>query len=103
MTSRRAEASEERCRQMLEALGCPGVRRGEGTDEWRSSQGSYTLTPDLVAGPLVGEGDPSDFYIDVFAPTGDREMPVARVRLPLGTQLPVPRYPAQTSAYGARP
>lgn len=57
---------------MLHALGCPGVRRAEGTDEWQKSRGSYPLTPDLVAGPLVGGGDPSDFYIDVFAPTGDQ-------------------------------
>ena len=69
---RRDENSVGTSRAVLEALGCPDVRPGEGSDEWKRSKGSYTFTPDLVAGPLVGGGDQSDFYIDVFAPSGDQ-------------------------------
>lgn len=54
----------------LAHLGCPAVRRAEGTEEWRQKQVSYKYTPDLVAGPIVGGGDPKDFLIDVYAPTG---------------------------------
>ena len=64
--------SIEWCRAVLASLGCPNVRRAEGTKEWASSRGVYPLTPDLVAGPLVGGGHASDFYIDVFEPTGDQ-------------------------------
>jgi hypothetical protein len=60
--------------KVLAAFGCPNVRRGEGSDEWRASMGNYRMTPDLIAGPLVGGGDPSDFYIDVFEPTGDQNV-----------------------------
>jgi hypothetical protein len=56
----------------LRALRCPDPRRGEGTEEWERTKGSYPYTPDVVAGPLVGGGDPSDFYIDVFEPKGDQ-------------------------------
>jgi hypothetical protein len=56
---------------VLESLRCPDVRRGEGTDEWKNSKGSFQFTPDLVAGPLIGGGHPSDFYIDVLEPSGD--------------------------------
>jgi hypothetical protein len=66
------ETSVEVSRAVLEALGCPGIRRGEGSEEWKQTQGSYPFTPDLVAGPLVGGGHPSDFYIDVFEPSGDQ-------------------------------
>jgi len=72
MTSARGDATEARCREVLEVIGCPSVRKGEGSDEWNATKGAYTPTPDLVAGPLVGAGDPSDFYIDVFAPKGDQ-------------------------------
>jgi hypothetical protein len=64
--------SVESVRAVLTGLRCPNVRRAEGTDEWRLSHGAYRPTPDLVAGPLVGGGDPSDFYIDVWEPTGDQ-------------------------------
>jgi hypothetical protein len=64
--------SVETIRAVLEALGCPNPRRAEGTDEWRASAGAYAFTPDLIAGPLVGGGDRSDFYVDVFEPTGDQ-------------------------------
>jgi hypothetical protein len=64
--------SVETIRAVLEALGCPSPRRAEGTDEWRASAGTYTFTPDLIAGPLVGGGDRSDFYVDVFEPSGDQ-------------------------------
>ena len=63
--------SVETARAVLEALHCPDVRRAEGTDEWRESQGSFRLSPDLVAGPLLGAGSAADFYIDVFEPSGD--------------------------------
>lgn len=66
------DPSVERVRQVLEHLECPDARRGEGTEEWSRSKGSFRFTPDLVAGPLVGGGDPSDFYIDVLEPTGDQ-------------------------------
>jgi hypothetical protein len=56
----------------LRQLGCPDVRRAEGTEEWRRTQGAFRFTPDLVAGPLRGGGDPRDFYIDVFSPTGEQ-------------------------------
>jgi hypothetical protein len=72
MSKRRDAISVGTSRAVLEALGCPDVRLGEGSDEWKGSRGSYPFTPDLVAGPLVGGGDRSDFYIDVFAPTGDQ-------------------------------
>jgi hypothetical protein len=59
------------CRAMLEHLGCPDVRQGQGSEEWKQTKGTYIKTPDLVAGPLVGNGHESDFYIDVFEPSGD--------------------------------
>lgn len=66
------EHSVEWCLAALAAFGCPDVRRAEGTAEWERTRGGYRFSPDLVAGPLVGSGDPSDFYVDVFAPSGDQ-------------------------------
>ena len=64
--------SVEAVRAMLVELGCPDIRAGERSPEWERTKGSYKDTPDLVAGPLVGGGDPSDYYVDVFEPTGDQ-------------------------------
>jgi hypothetical protein len=56
----------------LNQLGCPSVRQGEGSQEWEDKKGLYTKTPDIIAGPLIGDGSPQDFYIDVFSPKGDQ-------------------------------
>jgi hypothetical protein len=69
---KRDEVSVSRDVDVLQSLGCPDVRRGEGSEEWANSKGAYRFTPDVIAGPLVGGGDPSDFYIDVFEPRGDQ-------------------------------
>jgi hypothetical protein len=67
----REESGLRRATFFLRALGCPNVRRGEGSDEWARTCGAYPHTPDLVAGPLIGGGDARDFYIDLIQPTGD--------------------------------
>lgn len=56
----------------LSQLGCPSVRGAEGTPEWKRIRGNFRYSPDLVAGPLRGNGAPEDFLIDVFSPTGDQ-------------------------------
>lgn len=62
----------KRVASVLSGLGCPNVRRGEGSAEWEGVCGSYPKTPDLVAGPLLGNGAPEDFLIDVVSPSGDQ-------------------------------
>lgn len=61
-----------RVMRKLNQIGCPNVRSAERSPEWESTKGSYTKTPDLIAGPLLGNGAPEDFFIDAFAPTGDQ-------------------------------
>lgn len=68
----REEISIRRTLLILRLLCCPNARRAEGTPEWDQIKGSYTLSPDLVAGLLRGNGDPSDFFIDIVQPTGDQ-------------------------------
>ena len=63
--------SDERVRGALHRLGCPTIRRGQGMEEWERAKGSFAGTPDLIAGPLIGNGHPDDFVIDVFEPSGD--------------------------------
>jgi len=69
---KREDLSIEATINVLRVLGCPNPRRGEGSDEWERSKGSFRFTPDLIAGRLVGGGSATDFYIDVFQPTGDQ-------------------------------
>ncbi|WP_438022775.1 hypothetical protein [Sorangium sp. So ce233] len=61
-----------RVMRKLKQLGCPNVRPAERSPEWEAAKGSYTKTPDLIAGPLVGNGAAEDFFIDAFAPKGDQ-------------------------------
>lgn len=49
---------------------CPDPRLAQGSPEWREAQGSYSRTPDLIAGPILGGGNPRDFLIDVWEPEG---------------------------------
>src|SRR5216684_7638559 len=56
---------------LLNSAGCPKARRGQGTDEFSAKMRPGHRTPDIVAGPLHGFGNPNDFYIDVQSPTGD--------------------------------
>jgi hypothetical protein len=49
----------------LTAACCPQVRRAQNSDEFKSKMHANAPTPDLIAGPLNGFGDPRDFYIDV--------------------------------------
>jgi len=56
----------------LSKFGCPDVRGAEGTAEWTRTRGSYMKSPDLIAGPLIGDGAPEDFLIDVFSPRGEQ-------------------------------
>ena len=53
-------------------FGCPEVRPAEGTREWEHVRGSFAKSPDLMAGPIVGNGAPQDFFIDVFSPKGEQ-------------------------------
>lgn len=69
---KREDLSIEATIDVLRVLGCPNPRRGEGSDEWERSKGSFRFTPDLIAGRLVGAGSAIDFYIDVLQPTGDQ-------------------------------
>jgi hypothetical protein len=55
----------------LTAAGCPQVRRAQHSDEFKSKMHAGAPTPDLIAGPLHGFGDPRDFYIDVQSPSSD--------------------------------
>ena len=62
----------ERIGAKLTQLGCPDVRPAEGTPEWNRVRGPFAWTPDLMAGPIAGNGAPEDFLIDVFSPKGEQ-------------------------------
>lgn len=68
----REEKSLRHALAVLSRLGCPDVRRAQGTEEWERTKGAFKWTPDLVAGPIIGNGHERDFYIDVFQPKGDQ-------------------------------
>jgi hypothetical protein len=55
----------------LTAAGCPEVRPGQGSVEFSAKMKKGEPTPDIVAGPLYGNEDPRDFYVDVQSPSCD--------------------------------
>jgi hypothetical protein len=68
MPAKRSDAvSVAAAMKRLQMLGCPSVRQCEGDPVMRQlvASGSFKRTPDLVAGPIVGGGLATDFYIDV--------------------------------------
>jgi hypothetical protein len=70
MGSKRELISLNRTIQVLTGLGCPRVRPAEGSKEWEQKRASFSYSPDLIAGPMHGNGHQLDFFIDVFHPRG---------------------------------
>jgi len=55
----------------LKLIGCPDVQQGQGTPLFpQNNNGTWPLTPDMVAGHFYGPDDERNFYIDVVAPSG---------------------------------
>jgi hypothetical protein len=68
----REKLSHDRTLEFLKQFGCPNPQLVDDSKEWEDTKGDYPLTPDLVAGPLKGNGDPGDFYIEVHRPTNEQ-------------------------------